>query len=261
MLQKTKFKLDPPNALGTSISYFGFSFGCPQEPKDGKIKLVQSYHSCREGLMSSMRSRITGKNGVTQPTDKMRMVFRWAAAQATRSSDLKAIDGWVKRSIPVLQAFDRLAGWPLTRAYKIETNYDDWLRPYYFHSSRRWMKSSYLVSLYTMLVRMCKDKRITGFKDFDGLVKVIQKIPANHQLISDHTYVKNSLPYWKAIMTGYPRLFRKRKMPYYWDTARFSGSSTGGAEGLQYLVKGDTQYAEVRKELLKIKKELDSKKS
>jgi len=112
-----------------------------------------------------------------------------------------------------------------------------------------------------MLVRMCKDTKVTGFKDFDGLVKVLQKISSSGKsLVTDDTYVKTSLPYWKAIMTGYPELFRKRKLPYYWDTARLGGRS-GGAEGLQYLVKGDTQYTEIRKELLKIKKQLDSKKS
>ena len=123
------------------------------------------------------------------------------------------------------------------------------------------MKSSYLVSLYTMLVRMCKDTRVTGFKDFDSLVKLLRKLQSSKPLHMDNTYVKDSLPYWKAIMTGYPKLFRKRKLPYYWDTARFSGSSTGGAEGLQYLVNGSTQYKEIREELLKIKKQLDSKKS
>lgn len=261
MLQKTTFVLNPPTALGTASGYGGFSFGCAQEPKDGKIELVQSYHSCREGLMSSMRKRITGDGSHKQPTDKMRMIFRWSLSQHDRASGIKLVDGWVKRSVPVLQAFDRLAGWPLTRVYKIETDYNDWLQAYYFHSSRRWMKSSYLVSLYTMLVRMCKDIKVTGFKDFDGLVKVLQKISSSGKsLVTDDTYVKTSLPYWKAIMTGYPELFRKRKLPYYWDTARLGGRN-GGAEGLQYLVKGDTQYTEIRKELLKIKKQLDSKKS
>jgi len=261
MFQKTTFELTPANALGTSCDYFGFGFGCAHEPKDGKIKLVQSYHSCREGLMGSMRSRITGKSSVDQPTDKMRMIFRWSASNHNRATDLPKIDGWVKRSVPVLQAFDRLAGWPLTRVYRIETDHDKWLYAYYFHSSRRWMKSSYLVSLYTLLVRMCKDERIVGFKDFDGLVKVVSKITGAGGLRTDNTYVKDSLPYWEAIMTGYPKLFRKRKLPYYWDTGRLSRDSMGGAEGVQYLVKGDTRYTEVRKELLVIKKQLDSKKS
>ena len=260
MLQKTTFKLHPSDALGTESNYSSFSFGCAKEPKDGKIELVQSYHSCREGLMSSMRQRIKADNS-QQPTDKMRLVFRWSGSIGNKL-DSKNVDGWVKRSIPVLQAFDRLAGWPLTRAYKIETPHDNWLRAYYFHSSRRWMKSSYLVSLYTMLVRMCKDKRVDGFKDFDGLVKVLSKIVGgSNGLICDNRYVRDSLPYWEAIMTGYPKLFRKRKLPYYWDTARLSNNSIGSAEGLQYLVGGDTRYTDIRDELLKIKKQLDSKKS
>jgi len=261
MFQKTTFKLEPGTALGKSSDYFGFNFACAQEPKDGKIKLVHSYHGCREGLMSSMRSRIMGKASIEQPTDKMRIIFRWSASDRNIKTDLKTIDGWVKRSVPVLQAFDRLAGWPLTRVYKIETGQGDWLKAYYFHSSRRWMKSSYLVSLYTLLVRMCKDAGIVGFKDFDGLVKVVGKITKSRNLITDNSYVKDSMPYWKAIMTGYPELFRKRKLPYYWDTGRLSGDSLGGAEGVQYLVKGDTKYTEIRKKLLEIKKQLDSKKS
>jgi len=262
MFQKTTFVLEPSTALGTAAGYGTFSFGCAQEPKDGKIQLVKAYHSCREGLMQNMRARITGIHSVTQPTDKMRMIFRWTLSENNHTKDLKMVEDWVKRSVPVLQAFDRLAGWPLTRVYKIETNHGDWLRAYYFHSSRRWMKSSYLVSLYTMLVRMCKDPRVTGFKDFDSLVKMLQKLPAGgRQLVQDATYVRDSLPYWKAIMTGYPKMFRKRKLPYYWDTARFEGGSTGSAEGLQYLVNGTTQYKDIRKEMLEIKKQLDSKKS
>ena len=56
-------------------------------------------------------------------------------------------------------------------------------------------------------------------------------------------------------MRGYPDLFRSRKMPYYWDTSRLGGTS-GGSEGVQYLCKGDTQYTEIRSELLRIQKEV-----
>ena len=104
------------------------------------------------------------------------------------------------RAAAVLKAFDKLAGWPLTRVYKLDVgSKSDWLQAYYFWSSRRWMKASYLVSLYVLLVRMCKDTRIDGFKDFDGMVKKIQKaINSGTPLKNDHSYVKTSLPYWKA---------------------------------------------------------------
>lgn len=260
MFQKTKFTLT--NGAGDgSPSYSGFDFGCAKEPKDGKIQLVSGTHSCREGLFHNMRTRICN-SGDVQPTDKMRMIFRWYVSSASNKSQMEADDEWAKRSVAVLQAFDKTAGWPLTRVYKLGVGSRNWLQAYYYYSSRRWMKSSYLVSLYVLLVRMCKDKRITGFKDFDGLVKVVQKaLSSGQNLTSDHSYVKPCLPYWEAIMKGYPDLFRKHKMPYYWDTARLSGGSGGGSEGIQYLISGTTKYTEIREELLRIKKELDGKKS
>jgi len=261
MLQKTTFKFDSSSGPST---YGGFNFGCAVEPEDGKIKLLNGAHTCREGLFYNMRSRIrnSSSGGTAQPTDKMRMIFRWYTSQNISKTEMGNNNAWMMRSISVLQAFDRLAGWPLTRVYKLDVgNNNSWLQAYYYHSSRRWMKSSYLVSLYILLVRMCKDERITGFKDFNGLVKVVNAaLNSGKSLVVDNNYVKSSLPYWEAIMVGYPKLFRKRKLPYYWDTGRLEGGGTGGAEGVQYLVKGDTKYTEIREELLKIKKQLDAKK-
>jgi len=257
MFQKTKFVYSDGSGRP---NYSGFNFGCAREPVDGKIQLVSGTHTCREGLFHNMRSRInTGE--ASQPTDKMRMIFRWYVSQKSAPSEMKANEEWVKRSIPVLQAFDKIAGWPLTRVYKLDVgDKSDWLQAYYYWSSRRWMKASYLVSMYVMLVRMSKDKRITGFKNFDGLVKVLEKIFAGKsQLQNDHSYVKTSMPYWEAIMKGYPDLFRQYKLPYYWNTQRIGGGS-GGSEGLQYLCNGDTSYTDVRKKLLEIKKDLAAKK-
>jgi hypothetical protein len=263
MLQKTVFEMPNSQKLGGTSDYFSFAFGCAKEPVDGNIDLVHGTHTCREGLFSNMRTRICGSND-SQPMDKTRMMFVWRLAHNSYKRDNDIVDGWIDRAVPIVQVIDKLAGWPLTRAYKVDAQ--DGIRAYYFHSSRRWMKSSYLISLYVLLVRMAKDMRVTGFKDFDGLYKILADVTSggksgqDQKLASDNSYVKDSLPYWEALMKGYPRLFRKRKMPYYWDTSRLNGGS-GGSEGIQYLVKGSTQYGEVREELLKIKKELDAKKS
>lgn len=259
MLQKTKFQLVNPSQFGNKSDYFGFCFANAQEPKDGKIRMMQGTNTCREGLMANMRSRIV-KESKELPTDKLRIMCKWTASEKNLKADLKTINAWVNRSVMVLQAFDRLAGWPLTRVYQIEAGDREWLKLYYYHSSRRWMKSSYLVSLYLLLIRMCKDTRITGFKDFNGLVAKLNKILKNDKLITDTSYVNGSMPYWEAIMKGYPRLFRQRKIQYYWDPDRLSNNSSGGSEGIHLLTNGSTYYKEIRAELLKIKKELNDKK-
>jgi len=259
MFQKTTFE---HNSTINHGDYAGFNFGCATEPEGGKIQLVNSTHTCREGLFYNMRNRICG-TASNQPTDKMRMIFNWHISRNSPKKIMENNTDWAMRATLVIQAFDKIAGWPLTRVYKLDVGDKDYfLQSYYFHSSRRWMKASYLVSLYVLLVRMCKDERVTGFKDFDGLVKVIQKILKSGQTLKlDAGYVSSSLPYWEAIMKGYPDLFRQRKIQYYWDTGRLDGATNGGAEGVEYLVNGNTRYTEVRKEMLKIKKELDSKKS
>jgi hypothetical protein len=255
MFQKTTYKV-PKGVLGVTASYFGFSFGAATEPKNGELTVIHSTHTCREGLISNMRSRILG-DSVEQPTDKMRMIFRWCLSKGNETADRKTSEAWCKRAIPVLHAFERLAGWPLTRVYRLETG-EDFLDAYYFWSSRRWMKASYMVSLYVLLVRMCKDERITGFKDFYSLIKLISKVSKAKQLITDHHYVTSSLPYWEALMVGYPEVFRQRKITYYWDTKRIGGNG-GSSEGIQYLVSGDTSYTEARNKVLEIKKNLDKR--
>jgi len=258
MLQETVYKFDGGNSLGNSSDYFSFAFGAAKEPVGDKIGLVHGVHSCREGLFSNMRRRICDANS-SQPTDKMRMLFVWRLAQGAHGRDNLEVDGWIDRAIPIIQAADKMAGWPLTRIHAVDANTPS-ARVYYFHSSRRWMKSSYLVSLYTLLVRMAKDKRFVGIKNYEDLIKILDDSAKKaDKLTIDHTYVMDSYPYWEALLKGYPRLFRQRKMPYYWDTKRLDGSS-GGSEGIQYLVKGHTQYGEIRKELLVIKKEIETKK-
>lgn len=256
MFQKTTYKAANIE-YGPGPSYFGFSFGAATEPKGGEIKLIQGTHTCREGLVSNMRSRIMG-NSSSQPTDKMRMIFKFTLGKGNEVSDRAAAETWVIRAIDVLHSFERLAGWPLTRVYKLETT-KGWVDAYYFWSSRRWMKASYMVSLYVLLVRMCKDERIKGFKDFYSLRTLIKKVSTQKTLINDQHYVTSSLPYWEALMVGYPEVFRQRKITYYWDNKRIGGNG-GSSEGIQYLVSGDTSYTEARNKVLEIKKNLEKKK-
>lgn len=269
MLKKTVFKLDSWDGISRIVhpeEYFRFLFAAVKEPKDGIITPISGYFTCREDQMASMRSNIISIKQ-TQPTDKTRMLFAWTLSEREKAQNLKLTYEWLERAIKVLHVFDKLAGWPLTRVYKVETD-NEFIRSYYFHSSRRWMKASYMISLYIMLIRMCQDKRITDFKNFDGLIILLDEImdaqnnssdlDQNIALKSDHHYVKDSFKFWKTLMLGYPKLFRKRKLEYYWGTNRINGSS-GYSEGVNYLVTGDTAYSEVYSELLKVHENLKKK--
>jgi hypothetical protein len=170
---------------------------------------------------------------------------------------------WGQRGVEVLHAVEKLAGWPLTKpSFEVEMP-RDYMSGMYCYSSRRWLKSPYLMTLYILLVRMCADVRITGFKNYDDLVKLLGNLTSSgNHLKRDTDYVRNTFSFWRALMVGYPKLFRKRKITYYWDTARLQqrrNDYEGYGEGIARLCSGNTEYKEVYQKLIEIKKDLEGK--
>ena len=283
MIKDTVYDLRLPGTWCKVNGYVNFSFGHCAQPEDGKINLHNNFHGCREGMIGNMRQLITSSSSIFK-TDKMRMIFAWKCSNrgsADRSQavedktmlakSLKDGDAWMRRGLAVLNICEKHAGWYLTRVYKCngiadsvsnhvsgEDSVIKWVNPYYFLSSRRWLKSSYMTSLYVLLVRMCGDERITKVKDFDALVKLISGLGS---LQRDNSHVTKTLPYWEAILKGYPEIFEKKKIEHYWEGARIGNTGNGnGGEGISMFCSGSTNYKNARERMLKVKNDLDAKK-
>lgn len=258
------FKFEKQDAFSGSMfssnTYNYFSFGLLNVSKgDDKLSICGGLKSCREDLIGTLRSEIL--RGSTFPTDKTRICFAWHAAKPG-STYLNEAERWCERAKATLNAFDRLAGWPLTRVYPITEIPQDRKRAYYFLSSRRWIKSAYLLSLYVLLVRASSNDIFSGFKNFDELEEKLSKGLGQSKTAQDKNYLLNSLPFWRAIMLGYPKIFRQKKIAYYWNEERFGDDKPirTSADGLDRLVTGRTSYKEAYRQLMAVKKELDSKK-
>lgn len=291
----TVYDLRLPGTWCEINGYINFNFGHCTRPKDGKISMHNSFHSCREGLCTNMRKIITS-GASTFETDKMRMIFVWkvnnrdpknnfGTSKAVLKAGIAEADAWMRRGLSVLNACEKHAGWYLTRAYKckgiadqfrpslghrqgenerqpdlVPNKHVEWANAYYFLSSRRWMKSSYLTSLYVLLVRMCGDKKFEGVKNFKGLMEIINKNTASG-FSHDNGYIKSTSPYWEATLKGYSEIFEKKKIDYYWDGNRIgSTSNNDGHEGIQRFCDGSTSYTEAYQAMMKVKKNLDAKK-
>lgn len=268
LIRSTKFKADWSLSTKQSIEntarqdrrYSAFYFFPLMEPKDGKIAQAfpnNGFYSCRDGLISNMKASI---NDGKYPTDKMRMGFIWYIDNMggdSEKSQKAFAKGVIERATNVLHVCERLAGWRLTRPYQVETGYDDMLELFYLHSSRRWLKCSYLVSLYVMLVRMCKDGMFEGVKNFDDLEKRVMGKDSG-VFKSDGMYITSTRDYWRAILVGYPELFQKRKMEYYWSPERVGGY-TGGGEGMYTLSTNSSKWSGLHGELVKIRNNLRKK--
>lgn len=225
--------------------YSGFYFGAVHEPKNNTIDNYKNIVSCRDGLGAVMRTGII--EGDLQ-TDKLRILFVW--------DKITNPDQWAQRGLSVIHIMEKLAGWPLTRAMAVEVGRNN-VYSVYCRASRRWLKSPYLTTLYILLMRMSRDENISGFKTFDDMEKILLSIS---RFNSDDNNIRNTLPYWKALMVGYPEIFEKRKITYYWSLDRLNTGTNGYGEGILRLCDGSTQFKEAHEALMKVHKNLKASK-
>lgn len=244
MFEKDTLKLIDQKYTET---YSGFYFGICHEPKGNELRLVKGTHSCRDGFGGTVREYITSSSKEFE-TDKTRILFRFSQFGKTKSSE------WAERGLNAIHVMEKLAGWPLTRAKIVEIEGSGQFGVY-CRASRRWIKSSYLITMYILLMRMCKDDRIVGFKDANGLIKTIESIP---KLVQDESQVRSTYQYWKAMVVGYPELFRQYKITYYWDVNKLAGES-GYGEGIYRLCTGGTKFPKIYDKLKEIRTQLEKK--
>jgi hypothetical protein len=252
-MPKSTYKLKINGYDKPSNTYFRFNWDyCKQPPKDGVItKTKVGWHDCRDAGVASMRQDIlSGK----VKTDYTRMLFRWGIPS---KANVKQAEDWVNRAVNILHVLERLGGWALTRVYKLETP-DDSFVAYYFLSSRRWIKSSYLAYLYVLLVRMCADPWWGGHKNFTALKKAYkEKASSKEGFTRDSGYIKQSFPYWEAIVRGYPELFEKKKLEHYWAYERIHTASSNLSEGIDKLSRNRSEYDGLYENLKKLKNKFD----
>jgi hypothetical protein len=165
---------------------------------------------------------------------------------------------WIENSVRLLHLYERIAGWPLTKTYKVKTDKDN-IKLYYFLSSRRWIKAPYLMSLYILLIRIGKLEYLDDFKTYDDLTEIVNKLSAGKQAQqagcdNDERYITNTFPYWKTIAENYGELFRKKKIEYYWSKERLTTDSYVGYEGIDYLSSGNTHNSTLYKRFMELHK-------
>ncbi|TET59659.1 MAG: hypothetical protein E3J47_08225 [Candidatus Stahlbacteria bacterium] len=238
----------------TPSNYSSFSFGLAtfSSPENNVVEAKKGFHSCREGLLSSISSDLDTIN-----TDKAHMLLKWDASagdQSVVTANKLLNQKWIEKGVNLLHFYEKMAGWPLTKIYEVKTGKDS-IKVYYFLSSRRWIKAPYLISLYILLIRIGKLDHFENFKTYDDLVKITNKISASSLKPGDERYIADTFKYWKTIVKNYAELFRKRKIEYYWSTERLTTDSYVGYEGIAYLSKGDTHNSKLYEKFMALHKE------
>ena len=158
---------------------------------------------CRDFLHDALRCHITGeKDGiygfsynpsVDPPLDleKMRMMVRREAAQgeSESSENTKEI---IDSALSILHCIEDYSGIkPLSAIYSTSGDKDT----YVFEGASDWMESTFMISLYTFLIRLGAKK--IKFKDKKELDSKLKKLCAGKAVSKDHDirYLKTVLPF------------------------------------------------------------------
>ena len=237
-------------------SYNGFSFGIAKfDANDGKlISQHGGFHGCREGLIGTISSELASIK-----TDKTHMLFKWDSGsnkEEEKNKSILANKKWAEKSIKLLHIYEKIAGWPLTKPYKVKTDNGEKTLLYYFLGSRRWVKAPYLLSLYILLVRLCKLENFDDFKTHDDLIKIVENISerGNRNVSMDERHALDTIPYWKTIIEYYSDLFRKKKIEYYWSRERLLTGRNVSYEGITCLSNGNTSNETLYKKFMEFHK-------
>lgn len=232
---------------------------CPGEKADGAIEPDCWFYTCRENMITNLEKEILKLAGHhNYAVDKARFLIKIRAEREDRLS----------RAIKVINLFESTYGFPLSRCYRTilrngaGPNFENavkeinnTVRIYYLVGSRKWVKSSYMLSLYFLLLRYVfhlssnsafKDKHIESMEAFEDFIK-----SGSGANVNDWMYIKVSHPYWKKIFENYQLLFGRFSIEHNWQASfnQMSNENTMRYEGIYRLCDSNnrSQSERVRK--------------
>lgn len=152
-------------------------------PEDGS-KQCHQFVLCRDFLHDAVRAEIQKNSagiygfhyahGKNPPIDlhKMRMLV---TKKAMKGAETETFERRMKHGLKLLNHYEKLAKWPRSTLEKVkdEKRPNIWL----FIGPKQWMRSPYLVSMYTFLIRLGdKYETIANFKTTKELVTSLKKV-------------------------------------------------------------------------------------
>jgi hypothetical protein len=174
--------------------------------KDDGYKQCHQWIKCRDFLHDAFRSHITGKTepifgfsykkGTNPPLDLTRMRMMIKKVGGSGLSTRKVMDS----ALDIIRCVEKSGGIkPLSNLYCASENEDI----YIFMGGDDWMESTFMISFYTLLIRLgAKNIEFKDKKELDSKLEALDKKAGDH----DFTYLKAVRPFLDKIMKNRKKL-------------------------------------------------------
>lgn len=193
--------------------------------KTGKITKITNCTTCRElavgyfaGFMVEKASKMKkmGKKRREEYIEAHKEKIKWASKKARvilPSLSKKFADAIeAGKTLNVLNMLEDKVGWPRTEVYKFEKAYKQQRRRYMFVGSNRWFRSSHMMSLWMLLIRLGVRSNSFRQDSWEALEEDIKKFPqknnyGSNTLSGDQYYARLSMKNWVNLLKNLDKIF------------------------------------------------------
>lgn len=215
MGSKTVIQWVPDKHMAEIYQSTKFQFAFVSAPRTGN-KQCHPFVQCRDFLHDAVRVHITKgscsifgftyRYGKNPPVD-MRNMRMLVTKFNMKDTERKTFEKKMLCAREVINHYETIAGWPKTKLKYVgdEKRANVWL----FVGTGKWMKSPFLVSMYTLLIRLGdKYKTLNKFKDTKDLVSKLQTV-SKQCSDNDAGYLKSAYNKMHLIIAEADRMFLK----------------------------------------------------
>lgn len=241
----------------------GFCFAFVSPPRTG-LKMCHEWVKCRDFLQDAVRSTLTGNScsiygfsfdpAVNPPVDlkKMRILV---SKHGLKDEDLPEFRNKIRAGLSLVNHFEKQAKVSLSKLQEMPTKGSDKKVVWMFTGPAMWVKSPFLVSMYTYLIRL-GDKELK-FKNAPQLKKALKELTLSKDRT---TSVDNDVKYLKEMWQKLHIIIKHRKelfveeggfdRVYYLEKYGISAFHNNG--GILSLSRGTTFDADINKKVKEV---------
>jgi len=239
---------------GTSASKeFKWVYTHPDPKNPGKLVNSSKSNTCREYFVKNLRYHINQGDGfIPEGRRAYALVSFGMPRNALFEAWQDALNKAAEKSIYIINSYEKHHKWQRTRLYPVKTAGAPMV---FFNGPKRWTMSPYLMSMWTLMIRMGRNswlpKKLLKM-GHEEMVKYITKAADNRG--GDGYQVARSIHEWDNFMALYKKLFGNNNRKYHWQVSHLNGRSDR-PEGIQKLMDGTTGYTSLHNKYYKLKKE------
>ncbi len=218
----------------------------PLETAKNELKSVKEVNSCREFFVRSYRHMIAKHDSFTIWARKAYALYSIGRPNEhlfdNWQSDLESAS---EKGLYIMNSFEKEHKWPRTKLYQVEC-INKRIPMVFFAGSRRWTTSPYLMSIWSLCVRLGQNnwlpKKLMTL-NHENLVRQLA-IASKSGRNEDATQLSKTVRHWDSFMTLYPDLFADQNRKYHWDVSHLNGGNDR-PEGIYKLIAGTTRYEDL----------------